>query len=61
MKRKFGYYDSETEMAVGFPQDGKRIKKGYKTLQEVVLKKIGLHIQDFREAQRRIDAQRKSR
>lgn len=61
MKRKFGYYDAETQMAVGFPQDGKQIKKGHKTLQEVVIKKIGLHMDEFREAQRRIDALRKSK
>jgi hypothetical protein len=47
-------------MTMGIPQDG-MIQEGAMTPQEVLIECLKDNLSDFREAQRRIDAQRKSR
>jgi hypothetical protein len=47
-------------MTMGIPQDG-MIQEGAMTPQEVLIESLRDNLDDFREAQRRIDAQRKSR
>lgn len=51
--------DKETNLNIGLPVDGK-IRQGDCTMQEVLNEKLRLDLDQFREAIKRVDAERKS-
>jgi len=59
MKAK-GKRHNDTGLIIGIPKNGK-IQQGHCTLQEVYLESLRNNLDEFREAQRRIDRMRKSR